>query len=269
MLAKNETTTPWMLKNAARKVRNFYQPKDFTLLYIRIDNSSLAASVSRGYASAAKYLVQPTAKNSKPNLMVPFEVRLDMDYTVENKLVVKPMSKMLLTLRNSTMVMLKSMKAYEKDVKEKEKKKGEGDDDVKHVLPGASDLALDSQVDAATASWLTESYSGVSKSTVPTSKGGLTMEPVDEEVGSGSLDPVEAERIRLQELDQVTKMSGRYINSNTYHNYKHGVDVCHTVYRLLSVSQLTSALGQLDLARFAAQRQVSAGEYALRSALRN
>jgi hypothetical protein len=42
-------------------------------------------------------------------------------------------------------------------------------------------------------------------------------------------------------------MSGRYINSNTYHNYKHGVDVCHTVYRLLSVSQLISALGQLDL----------------------
>ena len=43
------------------------------------------------------------------------------------------------------------------------------------------------------------------------------------------------------------EMSGRYINSNTYHNYKHGVDVCHTVYRLLSVSQLITALGQLDI----------------------
>ena len=31
---------------------------------------------------------------------------------------------------------------------------------VKHVLPGASDLGLDSQVDAATATWLNESYSG-------------------------------------------------------------------------------------------------------------
>jgi hypothetical protein len=33
---------------------------------------------------------------------------------------------------------------------------------VKHVLPGASDLALDSHVDAATATWLNESYSGAS-----------------------------------------------------------------------------------------------------------
>ena len=49
-----------------------------------VSNSSLAASVSRGYASAAKYLVYATASNPKPNLMVPFEVRIDLDLTTEN-----------------------------------------------------------------------------------------------------------------------------------------------------------------------------------------
>ena len=39
---------------------------------------------------------------------------------------------------------------------------------VKHVLPGASDLALDSQVDAATATWLNESYSGASPTDIHT-----------------------------------------------------------------------------------------------------
>ena len=33
----------------------------------------------------------------------------------------------------------------------------------------------------------------------------------DEEAGEGSLDPVEAERIRLLELDQVTKVRNRCV----------------------------------------------------------
>ena len=57
MLAKNETTTPWMLKNAARKVRNFYQPKDFTLLYIRIESPYLDSPYTQSFPPTYKVIM--------------------------------------------------------------------------------------------------------------------------------------------------------------------------------------------------------------------
>jgi len=42
-------------------------------------------------------------------------------------------------------------------------------------------------------------------------------------------------------------ISKRYINDNTYHNFKHGCDVGHTVYRLLMIPSLTLAFSHLEV----------------------
>ncbi len=100
---------------------------------------------------------------------------------VEN-LVVRPLEKMMTTLRNSAMVMLKSMKAYEENMDEdKKKEKADGDDSdedddeeletamlekmveklariVKHVLPGANEIGVDENIDKNTANWLNQAY---------------------------------------------------------------------------------------------------------------
>jgi hypothetical protein len=45
----------------------------------------------------------------------------------------------------------------------------------------------------------------------------------------------------------LQEISERYVNSNTYHNYKHGVDVCFTSFRLLVVPGLTHVLSDLEV----------------------
>ena len=47
--------------------------------------------------------------------------------------------------------------------------------------------------------------------------------------------------------DFMKDLAGRYINSNTYHNFKHGCDVGHTVYRLIFDSQLSIVLSRLEV----------------------
>lgn len=44
----------------------------------------------------------------------------------------------------------------------------------------------------------------------------------------------------------VQEISVRYLN-NTYHNYKHGVDVCFTAFRLVTVPGLTSVFSSLEV----------------------
>lgn len=43
------------------------------------------------------------------------------------------------------------------------------------------------------------------------------------------------------------EISLRYLGSNSYHNFQHGCDVCHTTYRLISASRLNVAFSQLEL----------------------
>ena len=43
------------------------------------------------------------------------------------------------------------------------------------------------------------------------------------------------------------EISGIYLKNNFYHNFKHGCDVTHTTYRLLSVPRLHEVLPKLDL----------------------
>ena len=44
----------------------------------------------------------------------------------------------------------------------------------------------------------------------------------------------------------MIEISKRYIK-NTYHNYNHGCDVCHTVYRLLMLSRLSAVFTPLEI----------------------
>mgnify|MGYP005991670153 CR=1 FL=1 len=44
----------------------------------------------------------------------------------------------------------------------------------------------------------------------------------------------------------LNDISGRYIN-NTYHNYNHGCDVCHTTYRLIMIPQLNVVFTPLEV----------------------
>lgn len=45
----------------------------------------------------------------------------------------------------------------------------------------------------------------------------------------------------------LTTISGKYVNTNTYHNFKHGCDVCHTSYRLLLIPQLHVVFTDLEV----------------------
>jgi hypothetical protein len=113
--AKNETVSAWQLSNLARKVENFYRPKDAKLLHLHIEspfqstldrsytsarsvlrennvfiysssyslsNSSLATSVRRGYLAAQSSLLPPPARSGAT---VSFTVSLKLDMTVENE----------------------------------------------------------------------------------------------------------------------------------------------------------------------------------------
>lgn len=44
----------------------------------------------------------------------------------------------------------------------------------------------------------------------------------------------------------LNDISGRYIK-NTYHNYNHGCDVCHTTYRLIMIPQLNQVFTALEV----------------------
>lgn len=45
----------------------------------------------------------------------------------------------------------------------------------------------------------------------------------------------------------LKELSGRYVNTNTYHNFHHGCDVAHTVYRLIMVPSLHLAFSHLEV----------------------
>ena len=45
----------------------------------------------------------------------------------------------------------------------------------------------------------------------------------------------------------MKELSARYVNANTYHNFSHGCDVAHTVYRLIYVPSLHLAFSHLEV----------------------
>ncbi len=306
-----------------------------------VNNSTLASS---GNSYALSYLNNAASEGRNDRYgYVQFSLKLTFDATVPNelnalfnillmvlvilclftftesfnssisKLVVRPLEKMMSTLRNSAMVMLKSLKSLDSANEEEEKKdnqKGEGDEDseedeelesamlekivekltriVKHVVPN-NEIAIEGNIDKATANWLNQAYSA-----------GHVMKDKNEIVRAESVIGDEAaEKLRQKNLEQllapalrsqlstwdfdvlkhdteelhnvvtyifnnlnlleefkvpekvfrnfVGEIAGRYINTNTYHNYKHGVDVCFTSYRLLTVPSLTLVFSALEV----------------------
>lgn len=229
-------------------------------------------------------------------------------------LVVQPLEKMLTTLRNSAMLMLKSLEAVEKVKKETESDVGDSDSDnedeemetamlekmveklakiVKHVLPGSTEITVDAGIDKTTANWLNEAYStGASKQReakqdLPGIDESDLTSDFDEEVSEikthlEDSSTVSRDMINCWTFDVlgysnsdlgiivtymfsqmnllkefkvpltvfqsfVGEIASRYIDTNTYHNFKHGVDVCHTTYRLLMLTSLDKVLSSLEV----------------------
>lgn len=239
-----------------------------------------------------------------------------------NRLVVKPLEKMMTTLRNSAMMMIKTMKALEnankdgsedekKDAEKKDGKKAddeEGNEDdeeemetamlekmieklsriMSHVIPSSNEIAVDGNIDKNTANWLNQSYNanaGAKVEKVHRSESVAQDENVEklrlkelesslsiatrESLSTWDFDVLDFNFIELHDVviymfsvlnlmrefrvpdnifrNFLQEISDRYVNSNTYHNYKHGVDVCFTSYRLLVVPGLTHVLSDLEV----------------------
>lgn len=219
-------------------------------------------------------------------------------------LVVVPLEKMMNTLRKSATAMLKSMKAMSKEDEEKDKKiqNGEEDDDdldgeletavlekmveklariVKHVVSD-TDLVVDSSVDSATASWLTQNYAtnatkkkNIAKDLPEISeeeenlKLMATHKTVDSKiVNSWGYDVLLYDYQQLNEFNNylfdavhsfqevgisttamnafLKELSLRYIKENSYHNFHHACDVLQTTFRLVTVTKLDDIFTDLE-----------------------
>lgn len=153
---------------------------------------------------------------------------------------------------------------------------------MKHVLPG-NEMKVDTQhVDKSTAAWLTQNFStGAGTHRVEIAEFDEDAERIRLQELSATQTIVTTERLNSWEFDTleytheqlseiitymfallnvfdefkvplpnfhafVKEISGRYLE-NTYHNFKHGCDVCHTVYRLLMIPHLNLVLSSLEL----------------------
>jgi hypothetical protein len=316
--------------------------------HIYIANSTLANS---GSANALTYLANSVATGRDNRYgFTEFKVEFQFDQTVPNqfnamyniliivltiivlfvftesfndsisKLVVRPLEKMLTTLRNSAMVMLKTLKSLESAQEENDDEKKEGmkegkdggdgsDEDeedeeletamlekivekltriVKHIIPN-NEIQVDGNVDKSVANWLSQAYSlgngNKDAREVHRADSVITDEAADKLRLKNLEDSLSTEirkelqtwefdvlKYQTDELNRVVfylfsklnlleefkvpenvfkafcmEISNKYINSNTYHNYKHGVDVCYTSFRLISDSGLTSVFSSLEV----------------------
>jgi hypothetical protein len=155
MVAKNESTTLYDIVNVARKCRNFYLPKDSKVLHIKIESPRIAEPFvvdydTRRILRASNILMYPSDYFVYKNMTeVYYNVELKMDMTIHNQsiamfsillivlviivlfvftaaysqavneLVVRPLEKMMTTLRSSALLMIKSVEQLS-SVKEKE-----------------------------------------------------------------------------------------------------------------------------------------------------
>ena len=156
---------------------------------------------------------------------------------------------------------------------------------LKHVLPGNAEIVCDENIDKSTAAWLNEAYSGGGNQ-IRDVKKNKELTGKDEEqrlaelksqqnvvntdvLNSWDFDVLDYSDSDLIEVMTYTftilnvlpefnvpqavfqnflaEISSRYITSNTYHNFKHGCDVCHTTYRLMMITQLNSILSPLEV----------------------
>jgi cAMP-specific phosphodiesterase 4 len=226
-----------------------------------------------------------------------------------NNMVVKPLEKMMFTLRGSAVVMIKTLKSLENEGKEESKNGGEnGEEDeeeeeletaklekmveklgriVAHILPGNQDIAVDGNIDKSTAIWLKQSYAGggtvrrnIEKTeSVMAHEGDADrslLRHLEENFSAEIMETVDSWHFDVlnhseEELSDVIvylfctlnllenfkvpestfrlflkSIFSRYID-NTYHNFRHGCDVCFTSYRLLVIPKLTAVFTSLEV----------------------
>ena len=155
MVAKDESTALYDIVNVARKCRNFYLPKDSKVLHIKIESPQIKEPFvvdydTRRILRASNILMYPSDYFVYKNMTeVYYNVELKMDMTIHNQsvamfsillivlviivlfvftaaysqavneLVVRPLEKMMTTLRSSALLMIKSVEELS-SVKEKE-----------------------------------------------------------------------------------------------------------------------------------------------------
>lgn len=156
---------------------------------------------------------------------------------------------------------------------------------MQHVLPGSNEVLInDSNIDSTTATWLNQSYASNSHVVavehlphVDEEGEKHRIEQLEnqqnlvsrERLQSWNFDVLEYSTEQLCEITvymfslvnllddfQVPlgvfkhflgEIASRYIEKNTYHNFKHGVDVCHTTYRIIMLPQLNLVFSSLDV----------------------
>lgn len=227
-----------------------------------------------------------------------------------NTLVIKPLEKLLGTLRSSAIVMIKSLKSLEAAHNVEEKKNdsvsaGEEEDEgeletaklelmveklariISHIVPGANDITIDGNIDGNTAHWLKAAYSdgaGARREvfrieSVMAHEGAADrtlLRRLESTMSADTLTSINSwdfdvlryseeeltsvmvllfSRLNLLEEFSVPETTfrfflkeifGRYID-NTYHNFRHGCDVCFTSYRLVVIPQLTAIFTPLEV----------------------
>jgi hypothetical protein len=154
---------------------------------------------------------------------------------------------------------------------------------VKHVIPNDQNVVDDKNIDSATASWLNDNFAQTHKS----NENKLLVEDEDQRqarlvklasmqtvvepavLNSWNFDVLQYSVVELYEIltyifascnileefnvpIEVFKsflhaIATRYIDSNSYHNFKHGADVCHVSYFLTVSSGLQDALNNLEV----------------------
>jgi len=157
---------------------------------------------------------------------------------------------------------------------------------IKHVIPNGNDIAADANLDASTSNWLSQSYSNkavasvkepdrlrISLPAIGEYEGVLPIEDITPVISKELLDSWDFDVLEHSDDDLseimiflfnslgllvsfqvpmatmrqfLSEISKRYIK-NTYHNYNHGCDVCHTVYRLLMLSRLNELFNPLEI----------------------
>ena len=158
---------------------------------------------------------------------------------------------------------------------------------VKNVIPGGSELEVDKNVDNATASWLAstyatinkvvtkevakgdEAYSDASKNMMNEMLSTITAFTDLDTINSWNFDVLKYKNSELYDvviyvfsslhffedfnihMDTfrffIHEIATKYIDSNTYHNFKHGVDVLHANYRLIMVPSLNEVFTRLEM----------------------
>ena len=155
---------------------------------------------------------------------------------------------------------------------------------VQHVIPGAEKLIVDKNVDSSTAKWLNEAYLSKATKMITNSVNKMShvVELVDfrkqlssstvvstELLNSWDFNVLEYSKDELLDIAHVlfgvfdifdmfkveekvfsnfmANISDRYIDHNTYHNFKHGCDVLHACYLLSTRSKLHRTCSQLEM----------------------